>query len=140
MPPSGDHDVLRLEIPVCDPLGMCRSQCFGDWDCDFKQFVCIEPVVGENVRKRLPIDEFHRQVVNAVVLFNRVNGDDVGMVQRGEQPGFTLKPGKAVGICGKFFGQSLDRNFTAELRVASLPHFSHPAPADGRDNRVVTEL
>jgi hypothetical protein len=43
-----------------------------------------------------PLHQFHGDEVDAAVLFDRVNDDDVGMVERGECLGFARGSGRAV--------------------------------------------
>ena len=55
---------------------------------------------------------------------------DVGMVQRGEDFRFALKPGEAFRIVGERLWQHLQRHVPVELGVAGAIHLTHPAFAD----------
>ena len=52
------------------------------------------------------------------------------MVQRGEDFGFTFKPGKAIRILRKRFGQHLQRDIPVALRIPRSIHLAHAAFAD----------
>ena len=71
-----------------------------------------------------------------MALFETVNRSNVGMVQRGEQLRFTLKPGDSIAIVHESVGQNLERHFTAEFRVARAIDLTHPSGADEGDDFV----
>jgi len=70
----------------CDEgLGECR--------CYREDLLDGEPALGDEPVERLALDELHRQEVNAVRLLDGVDGDDAGVVERGER--FRFTPGSA---------------------------------------------
>ena len=82
-----------------DPLLMRRFEGFGDLSGDRQRgFDCHRPLADE-VRQGRPLDQFEdqRSELAALGLFQPVDVPDVGMVQRGEDLGFALEPGQAVG-------------------------------------------
>ena len=60
-------------------------------------------------------------------LFDAVHRGHVGMVQRGQELGFTLEAGDAIRIGGERVRQDLDRDLAAQLRVASTIDLAHSA-------------
>ncbi len=50
------------------------------------------------VRQRRPLDEFEDQGANGILLLEPVDAPDVGVVQRGEDLGFSLEPGEPIWV------------------------------------------
>jgi hypothetical protein len=61
------------------------------------------------------------------------------MIHPGKDQGLLPKSSQPVGVCNESFGQGLDRNFAAEIRIPGFPHFSHTALADGGKDLVLTK-
>jgi len=57
-------------------------------------------LIGNEVRKRFPLHQFHRDEVDAVRLFDGVDSNNVGVVQGGERFSFALKPGPTPFVLG----------------------------------------
>ena len=55
---------------------------------------------------------------------------DVGMVQRGQDSGFTLKPCESIRNSRKRFRQDLQRHLPVQLRVGGLIDLFHAPLAD----------
>ena len=85
------------------------------------------------------LDQLHREEPAAAVLLDRVDGDDVGVVQRGERARLALEAGQALGVLRHRRREHLDRDVAPELRVRGAVHLAHPARADGGGDAVVTE-
>ena len=56
------------------------------------------------------LDDFHGQQQNIVHFLDRVNGDDVWMVQRRSGAGFLLKAAESVGVAGEGRRKDFDRD------------------------------
>ena len=56
------------------------------------------------IRQRWSLDVLKNQRPDAIRLFQSVNATNVGVVQRGEDFGFTLKPRKAIRIIREGLG------------------------------------
>ena len=67
------------------------------------------------IRQRLAFHQFQDKEVCSAGFFQPVNGGNVRMIERGEQLGFALEPGNAIGVLGELFRQNLDRHIPAEL-------------------------
>ena len=61
------------------------------------------------------------------------------MVQRGEDFGFTFKPGKAIRILRERLGQHLERDIPVELGIRGPIDLAHPAFADEGSDVVMAE-
>ena len=72
----------------------------------------------------LPSRNFRRPVLEGV------DACDVLMIQRGEDLGFALEAGQALGIGGHGFGQHLDRDLSAQLHVFGEVDLTHAAFAE----------
>ncbi len=58
------------------------------------------------------------------------------MVQRRNGPGFALKAPAPVGVPREGLGQHLNRDVTAEPRIASLIYVAHPARAERHEDLI----
>jgi hypothetical protein len=83
--------------------------------------------------------ELHRQEVPAASLFNRVDGDDVRVLERGKGPGLPLESIEPFGLGGNRLGEQLQRDVTAEPRVDRPIDLAHAPGADGGDDLVRTK-
>ena len=114
-----------------DHAGLVRSlQRLGDLLRDGQCLVDWDRSLGDAIRQRRPLDQFEHQRLGAFSLFQPVDVPDVGMVQRGEDLGFALEAGQAVGIGGEGLGQDFQRHVAVELRVAGAVDLPHPACAN----------
>ena len=139
-----DHDVVRLEVAVGDPGAVRAGHGVGQWRRDFEQPAQRETVLRQQLghgpaRDQLHGDEVHR-ASRGGRLFRRVQGHDVGMVQRRDGPRLAFETGSPVGIGRHRLGEYLQRNVATELRVLGLPDNTHPAFADLFDQAVVKQL
>jgi hypothetical protein len=129
---AADHDVGRLQIAVDDAFFMCCRkrvpQSAGNLDDLFegKSACADEPV------ERLTFDELHRQEVDAIGFLDRVDGDDVGMVELGEGLRLATKTREPLGIVRHFGGQYFERYVAVELRVGGAIHLAHSTGAQRR--------
>src|SRR4029077_13227383 len=73
------------------------------------------------------------------VLFQTVDGCDVGMIERRQHPRFALEAGQPFGIARERFRQKFYGHVPPELGIVRFVHLSHPAHADLRDDLVRTE-
>jgi hypothetical protein len=91
-------------------------------------------------RRQVPaVNELHAEVLLAVVLADLVDGDDVGVVERGDGLGL---PAEALALLGG--GQlaredHLEGDDAVERHLARLVHHPHPAAGDLFEQLVVAE-
>jgi hypothetical protein len=122
---AGEQDVVRLEVAVDDSGLMGGGERVGDLHGGVQQ---PARVAGRSHGRT--IHELHHQIIGADV----VNLADVGMVQGGDGAGLAFE---AVGEGGL---RELDRDRAVETGIAGLPHLSHAARAEGREQFVGSEL
>ena len=82
-------------------------------------------VVGNQIRERLPFDQLQGEERQTVDFLDRVDGDDVGMVECGGGACLALEPFAPIGIAGKLARQDLESHPPLEPGViceVDLPH------------------
>ena len=104
-----------------------------------QQPVQRQAALGDDISQRSPVDQFQRQEGDAVDLLNRVDRDDVGMIELGGGARLALEALPAVGVAGQFAGQHLQRDAPLELGVFGEVHLAHAALAEQFEDPVVTE-
>ena len=95
---------------------------------------------GEPLAQGLPLEELHHGVGDAALAAEVVDGQDVGVGQRGHGLGFPLEPRQGVRIPGQLLGDHLHRHEAVQPRVPRLVHLSHPPRTDGGEDFVRAEL
>ncbi len=94
---------------------------------------------GDALREIVAPDEFHHERGDALALLEAVDGSDVRMVQRGEDFGFPLKPGKPITVSGQEGRQDLDGHLTFQLGIGGPIHLPHAAFAKERCDLIDAE-
>ena len=78
------NDIVRLQIAMQNSRRMGCRQPFGDSQCQSRRsHRCLCPIFLDQFPERPPGDEFHLDEVVASFFANGMNGDDIGMIQRG---------------------------------------------------------
>src|SRR5206468_12718826 len=85
------------------------------------------------------INPFHCDEASAPPLFQRVKGDDVGMVEGSERAGFPLETPAAFGGVAPLRREDLQRHVAAELRVLSKVDFPHSPGAEPFEDPVMAD-
>ena len=92
-PVFGAHqDILRLDIPVNDTHFVGAIQGGGDLFQVFRDLFQRQPARTQKRRKRPTRNKRHHQEGAAGQQAKVMDGQDVGMVERGHGAGFQLKP------------------------------------------------
>ena len=89
------------------------------------------------LRERLSLEQLHGDEVLALVLVDRVDGADPGVVERRGRARLALEALEGGRVGGELGGQELERDVPAELRVLGLVDDAHAAAAELRDDPVV---
>ena len=133
-PLGREHDVRRLDIAVDDLKSVSRADCIGQCDANFKQSIIGIPPRGINSRSVLPSTSSIVRKVQVLALLDRMNRDDVGVIERGDRACLARKPGATVSIGGALGRQNLDRHVPTEPWVMRAVDVAHPTGTDeGRD-------
>jgi hypothetical protein len=111
--------------------GVCELNAHFDGACD-RQWPS-----GEQFVERLAKEKFHRDKGAAVVLFNRVDGANSGMVQSGGRASFPEKAFERLAVALVFFGNEFERNAPPKLGVFGFIDDAHSARAEFSENPIV---
>ena len=76
------------------------------------------------------VHQVHRQEEHSVVLTRVVDRHDVGMVQRGGDPGLAPEPLPKHVVLSQFRGEHLERIYAIECGVGRAIDHPHPPTAD----------
>ena len=103
-------------------------------------FACGHALRRDALPQRFAFNQFRHDVVNFVGHADVENGNDVGMVQRGDRSRLLLKSPQAIGIGGKGLLQNFQRHVAQQTRIVRAINFAHSAGADQRNDFVWTKL
>jgi hypothetical protein len=109
-------------------------------DRDVEELLEREAFFRKNLGQGLALHELHRHEVNAICPLDRIDVEDVRMIERRDNFGLTLKTLSAMVVLGELGRQYLRRDLTLEL---SIEGFCRPLPAsraDGLDDLEMGEL
>ena len=94
---------------------------------------------GISSRSVWPSTTLHDDVGQAGGLADLVDGDDVGVVERGGGPRLLREAAHAARVGGELLGQELDRDVAVEVVVARAPDLAHPPRAQPGEELVASE-
>ncbi len=142
---AGDHDVLRLQIAMHDAGGMRFLQRVRDLGHVLHQFPGVA-LLSHDLAQRGAVDQLRDDVVRGApvtrepALTDAVDGEDVRMIEAGDDLGLALESRQGVFILLQMFGENLDGHEAIEARIARAIHLPHTARPERRDHLVVPEL
>ena len=113
------------------------SHCVGYGGSERDDLLDGKPALGEKVVERLSFDQFHREEVGAVSFLDRVERDDVRMIEGGDGARFALEAGEALGIAGDVGRQHLEGHVAAELGIGGAKDLAHSTCANGGSDAVM---
>src|SRR5262249_44734229 len=93
----------------------------------------------DEVGERGAVHQLHHDRARSAEILEAVDGRDVRVVDRCEQPRLTLEAGITLGAGEPGFGQHLDGDVTTQPRVRRAINLAHPARAEQRDDLVRTD-
>ncbi len=86
-----------------------------------------------------PIHQLHGEEVGPFGLLDRVDGDDIRVIEGGQRFGFATEALEALAVRSETLGQDLQRDAPLEARVSSDVDLAHPSLAEQRNEVVVAE-
>src|SRR5262249_45060491 len=139
-----EQDVAGLEVAVDDAVGVDGGQGLGDLAGQAEgRLRGAEAALGaEPGGERLPLDEGHDDVGDAVLLADVVDGADVGVADGGGGAGLAEEAaaGHLRGLAGVVAARHLDGDGALQLRVERLVDDSHAAGAERLEDDVPADL
>ena len=133
------HQVLRLEIPVDDALGMGGGEPIRHGR---RQLRCLAPghgAGGHPPPQCLPLHQFHHQVGATLVFAGIEDLHHVGMGQGGQSVGLLLEAFQFRRLADEGFRKDLDRHLTAQFGIPGPKHLAHAARTEGTHDLVGTD-
>ena len=137
---GSELDVRRLEVAVDDALLVGLFERLGDLPRDRDGLVDGNRPALQALREVFPLDELHGEDALAGDLLQAEEGGDVRMREGGEDLRLALEAGESVGVGGERLGQQLQRDVAPEPGVGRAPDLAHAPRAEGRDDRVGSEV
>ena len=120
-----------------DSLGVRRFQSVCDLNGYRQQLLDFHRLPGHLLRERLAHQQLHHDEMPALVLLDRVDGADIGMVQGRSRARLALKALEQLAVLGHFGRKKFQRHAAAKLRILGFVHHAHSACADLLDNLVM---
>ena len=127
---AGHEDVLRLEIPVQNPFFVRRGEAVR-----YGKRILNRLADGDRARvhafaKGLSFQQLRHDERRIGIGADVEHGEDVRVAQRRGRAGFLFEAVEAIDIGREDTGQDLDRDVTAEPRIACPVHLAHAARAE----------
>ncbi len=135
----GNHHVGRLQVPMDHAALVGGGQRLGQIGGEAEEVFGRQALVGDRLAERLAVDQLHGQKTDPVVFFDRVDGDDVGVIERREHLRLAFESRQPSGTAGLGSRQHLDRDPAVEAGIYAGVDLPHAAGADGADDLVGAE-
>ena len=116
-----------------------RGEPVGDLAREIEELARRQRSLRDQIREGLAFHELHRHPGHGLRLADVVDGDDVGIVERGRSLGFALESRQVRGIGREIRRKHLDRHAPIEPGIARRVDFPHSACADRRQDFVGAE-
>ncbi len=137
------HDVVGLQVTVNDARGVGLGEALRDLRSDLEETARGEGVglaAQDQLPKRVAVDQLHDDVAQARGrLADVVDGDDVGVVQRGGGAGLLAEAAETVRVAGELLGQELHRDVAVQVVVARSPDLAHASSTQAGEELVSSE-
>jgi hypothetical protein len=135
------HHVAGFQVAVRDAAGLRGRHRIGDFRADTQQPFQRQPAGQNQLAQRPAVHQLHRQEQAPVVFFDRMDGDNVRVVERGDRLRFALEALPVGGSAAKIDGSSFSATRRCSRRSSAaktLP--SRPCPGVRRSGsaRVVS--
>ena len=134
-----DEEVLRLQVPVDDPLVVRGRKASGNLQRVFERLVRGNRPGFQLLAERPSFEKLHDGIGNIGLASEIEDREDVRVRQRGYDLGLVLEAGERLHVAGERVGKDLDGHVAVERRVPGAPDLAHPARAERRDDLVRAE-
>ncbi len=133
------HDVAGLQVSVRDPLLVRGGDGVGERDGDVED--AIERPAGsrDELAERFPAHELHRDEPHAAAVLDRVDRDDIGVIDGGDGLRFALEALAEFGFGNGKRRQSFEGDVTPEPGVFSEIDLAHASASKEADDAVLAE-
>ncbi len=138
-PVGGHEEVLGFQVPMDDSPLVRRCESEGDLPRDLERLALRKRAFLETLSKRLPLEQLHDCVGDAVGGADVVDRQDVRMREGGDRLRLPLEARERRGVAGDALGKDLDRDVPVEPRVPRPVDLAHPARAERRQDLVGAE-
>ena len=135
------HHVVGLDVAMNHALVVSDLQSLRTAQRDVQCIADVE--LAEFVHPtlhRLTIDEFHRHVMQAVVLIHVVHTHGVVVIHLRHRTGFAVEAFDKVALPRQSLRQDFDRRLATELGVFTQVHFAHASLAELPHDLVLADL
>ena len=106
----------RFQIAVDDSLFVRRRQPLRDLHSIFNRLTLGQGAAIERCAQAFTLQELGYQLRRSLVLTDVVNGENIGVVERGHRPRLLLKATQAIGFAGEGFRRNFQSNIAPEAR------------------------
>ena len=135
-----EQHVPRLQVPVHDAVTMRLRQRIRHLHPGAKRlFERVRPAL-QPLRKSLPLQVLHDEIVGLAIAAHVVKNADVRVVERRDRARLALEALPQLGTGRQVLGKHLHGHGALETGVPRFVDFSHPARGDGSDDLVGSEL
>ncbi len=110
-----------------DPLLVRGRQGIGQGDGDLEDPLQGHAGRGDQLGEPLALDQLHGEEADTLGLLDRVDRDDVGMIQRGQGLGLPLEAVEPLRICGQLGRQHLQGHLAVEAQILGTINLAHTA-------------
>ena len=122
-----------------DACAMGLGESFGRLRGQFDGLLRLDPAPAQHVVEGQALDRLHHDVWLAERLADFVDGDDVGMVQRGRGARFLREASQPIDVCRVLGGEELDGDIALQVEVSRAEDLAHPARPDAGQEFIVPE-
>lgn len=126
-----DHDVLRLNVPVDDAMGVRVLQCLADLRGVVQRLDGAEyTMLRHALLERLAFDKLHDDILRLPAVADIVDRDDIRLREHGDSVRLRLKAIFQLSVRRHFIAQDLDGDIAVQLVAHGLVDDRHTAAAD----------
>ena len=135
---AGEHDVLRLDVAVDDPLARSLHQGRRHLPQNIERQRRLQsPAAANHFAQVAARHVFLRDEVHAVALPDFIDLHDPRMHQRRRRPGFVMKPLDVDGIAGEVGAEHLERHLPTQRELLGQIDLGHRPLAELPQHAVV---